>query len=154
MVAQDAFSKWPEAKAIPSCPKTADIINWLKLDIFARFGIPKQIMTDQGSQLESKDFLTFLSSNSIGHRVGAAYHHQTNGLVERFNRTLQQLLRSNSPETANWDQAIQGCLHAYGTTEHRVTKRSPFEIIFGLRPRLKIDTALELEISPQSQSHS
>src|SRR5699024_3400709 len=129
LVAQDAFSKWPEAKAVASCPTTQVIIDWLQDAIICRFGKPKEIMTDRGSQLESRDCIDWKKSASITNMLSTTYHHQTNCVVERFNGTLEGRLRTAAESANDWDAVLEKSLHAYRTTAHSVTKRSPFEIL-------------------------
>ena len=55
--------------------------------VFARFGIPKTVVSDNGAQFTSKEFQEFMSSNGIQHRMGASFHPSTNGLAERLVQT-------------------------------------------------------------------
>src|SRR5699024_11884281 len=72
-----------EAKAVASCPTTQVIIDWLQDAIICRFGTPKEIMTDRGSQLESRDCIDWMKSAGITHLLSTPYHHQTNRSEER-----------------------------------------------------------------------
>ena len=94
LMAQDAFSKWPVAKAVSGCPTSKTITEWLQEAIIYQFGVPKEIMTDRGSQLESKEFAEWIQNQGIKHLTSTAYHHQTNGVVERFNKTLEARIRT------------------------------------------------------------
>ena len=65
------------------------------------------------------------------HRVSSAYHPQTNGLVERFNQTLQRcLLKVVNDNQTNWDERLDGALFAYRTAKQKSTKISPFELMY------------------------
>ena len=154
LVAQDAFSKWPEAMAVSTCPTTQVIIDWLYATIICRFGQPKEIMTDRGSQLESKECTEWMKSQGIDHLLSTPYHHQTNGVVERFNGTLEGRLRTSAENTNEWDEVIDKSLHAYRTTVHSVTKKSPFEIVHGAKPRIEIDAQLGLDAPQSSDDHA
>src|SRR5690625_291005 len=154
LVAQDAFSKWPEAKAVASCPTTQVIIDWLQEAIICRFGTPKEIMTDRGSQLESRECIDWMKSAGINHLLSTPYHHQTNGVVERFNGTLEGRLRTAGESASQSDTGLEKSLHAYRTTAHSVTKRSPFEILHGIKPRLDIDAKLSLLAPQSSKNHT
>ena len=67
---------------------SATIIFWVKSAILDKFGKLKQIMTDHGSVFDSKKFTKFLKKENIEHLTSAVYHHKTNSVVERFNRTF------------------------------------------------------------------
>ena len=88
----DHFSKY--AQAVPlqafTAAAAADAIckGWI-----CNFGIPDRILSDQGSQFESALFKEFLEVFGIQKSHSTAYHPQTNGLVERHNRTILQMLR-------------------------------------------------------------
>jgi len=152
-VAQDAFSKWPEASAVKTCPTTQTITEWLQQNVVLRFGTPSEIMTDRGSQLESKEFRDWIQDNGISHLLASPYHHQTNGVVERFNGTLESKIRTLSDDIKDWDLSIDKCLHAYRTTVHRSTKRSPYEIIYGRKARLDIDAKLDIDTPNLVDNH-
>ena len=63
-------------------------------DLFARFGIPKQLVSDNSAQFVSEEFQAFIRSNGIRHITSATYHPATNGLAERTVQTFKQALRS------------------------------------------------------------
>ena len=89
----DRFTRWPEVIPIEDigAETVADalIFNW-----FSRYGIPDTITTDRGSQFQSALFGKLLRVLGIKHQQTTAYHAQSNGLIERFHRTLKGALRS------------------------------------------------------------
>ena len=65
------------------------------------------------------------------HRISSAYHPQTNGLVERFNQTLQRsLVKVVNENQTDWDEKLDGILFAYRTATQTSTKYSPFELMY------------------------
>ena len=65
------------------------------------------------------------------HRISSAYHPQTNGLVERFNQTLQRsLVKLVNDNQTDWDEKIDEVLFAYRVAPHKSTKVSPFELMY------------------------
>ena len=92
LVVVDAHSKWPEVIPVSSITSssTIDVLR----DLFARFGIPEQIVSDNGAQFVSEEFQSFIRFNGIRHIISAPYHPATNGLVERAVQTFKQALRS------------------------------------------------------------
>ena len=92
LVVVDAHSKWPEVVSVSSTTSSSTIE--VLSDLFARFGIPEQIVSDNGAQFVSEEFQAFVRSNGILHLTSAPYHPATNGLAERAVQTFKQALRS------------------------------------------------------------
>ncbi|RDX90240.1 Pol polyprotein, partial [Mucuna pruriens] len=85
-------SRWVEAKAT----KTNDakvVLDFLKSNIFCRFGVPKALISDQRSHLCNQTMSTLLEKYEVVHRVAITYHPQNNGQVEVFNRKIKKLLQ-------------------------------------------------------------
>ena len=140
VVVQDYFSKWVEAK--PFCAGvTSPIIKWINDEIFCRFGIPSELVTDQGSQFESAEFKEFSKKLGIRQIFSTPYHHQANGMVERLHKTLLNMLRVHIDDSQkDWDEYLAGVLFAYRTSVHSVHGKSPFEVLQIRTPRMPMDT--------------
>ena len=81
------LTKWPEVQPIPS--KHAEYIaHHFHKEVICRHGCPKEILTDQGLEFQNQFFNSLCNLYGIRHKLSSAYHPQTNGLTERFNRTL------------------------------------------------------------------
>ena len=108
----DYFTKWPEAAAIPDkCATT--VANFL-FGLITRHGCPVIIQSDQGRELINQANSHLFDLTGIDHRISAAYHPQTNGLEERFNQTLVNMLKKLTEDKPNsWDQYIDPALFAY-----------------------------------------
>ena len=78
----DSHSKWPEVFEVPKITaiKTIEILR----QVFAAYGLPEQLVSDNGPQFTSKEFAEFTSKIGIKHIFSAPYHPATNGQVERF----------------------------------------------------------------------
>ena len=88
----DAHSKWPEVHIMKetTTAKTIDILR----KMFAAFGPPEQLVTNNGPQFVSEDFAAFTKSNGIRHICCAPDHPASNGLAERFVQSLKMNLKS------------------------------------------------------------
>ena len=71
--------------------------------------------------------------------IRSPYHPQTNGLVERFNRTLCEGLAKVTTKENEWDKYIESVLFAYRTNKHNTTKRTPFFMVYGREAILPIN---------------
>ena len=90
LIVVDSFSKWPEVIMMNSTT-AAKTIEDLRV-LFSRWGIPEQIVSDNGPQFKSEEFENFLSRNGIVHLTTAPYFPATNGQAERFVQTMKKAL--------------------------------------------------------------
>nr|GEZ99697.1 hypothetical protein [Tanacetum cinerariifolium] len=87
LVAVDYFSKWVEAKALPT--NDARVVCKLLKSLFARFGSPRAIISDRGTHFCNEQFLKVMLKYGVTHRLSTAYHPQTSGQVEVSNRAYK-----------------------------------------------------------------
>ena len=88
LVTVNYVSKWVEA--VPT--KINDnkmVVKFLKENIFSRFGIPRAIISDNGSHFYNRVFEDLMRKYSINHKFFTSYHPQTNGQVEVTNRQIK-----------------------------------------------------------------
>ena len=138
LVLCDYGTKYPEA--IPLKSIDAEHIA----DVFSRIGIPREILTDQGSNFTSQLLAELYRLLNIHPIVTSPYHPQTDGLVERFNQTLKSMLsRFSVEEGKNWDKMIPYILFAYREVPQATTGFSPFELLFGRDVRGPLDVLRE-----------
>lgn len=125
LVMIDMFTKWPEAVALPTRQAKGIARHFLNLIVF-HFGAPYCILTDRAKdfQAEVQDILQLTGTK---HLQSSGFAPQTNGLVERFNRTLQDLLSHYvDQDQANWDEHLDTALFAARVTVQATTGYSPF----------------------------
>ncbi|EYC01401.1 hypothetical protein Y032_0108g81 [Ancylostoma ceylanicum] len=113
----------------------------------ARFGLPEILVTDQGSNYMSDTFRRLLRNLNIQHRTSTPYHHESNGQVERANRTIQEQIAIATKEPRDaWDNVLYLITHAYNSTENATTRYSPHFLVHGHEPTNVFHLALQLPI--------
>uniref|UniRef100_A0A8R1HTI6 RNA-directed DNA polymerase n=1 Tax=Caenorhabditis japonica TaxID=281687 RepID=A0A8R1HTI6_CAEJA len=146
----DAFSKFIIAE--PARNQTAEsLCNIFKDRVVSRFGPPKQLVTDRGTNFTSKKFKEVLETLNIDHSMSTAYHHEANGQVERANQTIEQMLRQ-CKDDEEWDTELQTLLHAYNTAQNATTGVSPHMVMHGQDARSPLRNILsprETTIQPR-----
>eukprot|EP00794_Sanderia_malayensis_P015550 gene15550-biopygen13260 len=153
LVVMDHFTKWCEA--FPTKDKKASTVaNILVSRIFSRFGPPVAIHSDQGANFESNLIHEVCNIMGIHKSRTTAYHPQGDGLVERQNCTLQNILSSfASQHRDDWDLWIDITVYAYNTSPQESTGFSPYELMFGHQARFPLQQTLEIPLkNPSSQS--
>lgn len=147
LVIQDYFTKW--AEAIPMRDQTAARITEELIKVFSVFGVPDVLHSDQGKNFESTLLKETLQAFGIAKSHTTAYHPQGDGMVERLNRSLLQLLRVFvDKDPADWERYLPLVLYAYRTAAHSSTGVSPFELMHGRQPKsINLDNQLAFDIS-------
>ncbi|KAI2658233.1 Transposon Ty3-G Gag-Pol polyprotein [Labeo rohita] len=142
LVIVDYATRFPEA--MPLRKATAKNIAKELFLLCTRVGIPAEILTDQGTPFMSRlmaDLCRLLRVKQIRTTV---FHPQTDGLVERFNQTLKQMLKRVAAEDRrDWDLMIPYVLFGVREIPQASTGFTPFELLFGRQPRGLLDVARE-----------
>ena len=143
LVITDHFTKY--AIAVPTHNQTAKTTADAFYDNFAvHYGIPTRIHSDQGANFESDLIKELCNLTGMTKSKTTAYHPMGNGCTERWNRTLLDMLGTlETDKKANWKKYIPSLAHAYNCTKHESTKFAPFELMFGRKPKLPIDSVFE-----------
>jgi hypothetical protein len=139
VVATEYLTKWPEAKALKDT-KATTIAKFIYEEIICRHGCPKVLLSDQGTHFCNELVDSLCKLMTIKHRLSSAYHPQTNGLTERFNKTLcTTLAKYVSDYGDSWDTFLESALFAYRTTQNHTTKYTPFKLLYGQEAKLPLD---------------
>ena len=139
LVLVDYATRYPEA--VPMKTIEAEAVAEKLLGIYSRLGFPKEVLTDQGSQFVSGIMKEVSRLLSIRRLTTTPYHAMANGLCEKFNGTLKQMLKKMCDEKPNdWDRYIDPLLFAYRETPQESSGFSPFELLYGrtVRGHMKI----------------
>lgn len=149
----DHFTKY--AVAIPTRNQKAQTVaKCLWENFLVHYGFPEKLLSDQGPDFESRTIKELCSIAGI-EKVRTTPYHPRGNPVERFNRTLLQMLGTlENKDKSHWKEFVKPLVHAYNCTRNDVTGFSPYELMFGRQPRLPVDLAFGLPASSQPKSHS
>ena len=136
MVIIDYFSKYPEILLTDSI-SSPRITSWLE-EVFARFGNPEELVSDNGPQFVSDEFKAFLARKNIIHSLTAVYNPAQNGLVEVFNRSIKSAAQIASTQKSSFRSSLLDFLASFRSTapEHG---ESPASLLFGWNLRSDSD---------------
>ena len=144
LTVMDYFSRWPEAIAIPNVKASTVAEAYIDI-VLSRFGCPRILLTDLGSQFTSAVMKEVNSILLTQHRTTSAYRPQTNGMIERFHKSLSLALSHLiSISQKDWDDFIPMALFVFRSTNNATIGMSPFRALYGISPSLPQDVTLNL----------
>ncbi len=144
LVITDHFSRY--AQAMPTRNQTARTTARVLYDnFFVHYGFPSVLHSDRGANFESKIIRNLCKITGMKKSRTTPYHPMGNGMVERFNQTLLNMLGTlANDQKSDWKAHVPTLTHAYNAAVHDSTGYSPYYLMFGRHPRLAIDAFLGL----------
>ncbi|XP_057719609.1 uncharacterized protein LOC130934033 [Arachis stenosperma] len=142
LVSIDYFSKWIEAQ--PLAHITAEKVrSFLWKNIICRYGIPREIISDNGRQFTDHKLAAFLTNFNIKHHFSSVEHPQTNGQVESANRIILQGLKKKLGDAkGEWADLIPEVLWSYNTSIQSATGETPFKLVYGAEALIPVEVSV------------
>ncbi|VFQ62673.1 unnamed protein product [Cuscuta campestris] len=135
IVAVDYFTKWIEAEPLVG-GTSEQCSKFVSNNILCRYGVPRQITTDNGTQFEAGHFNEFLQDWKIKHTYSSVAYPQGNDQVENANRTIMDGIKKRLESYKGaWVDQLPNVLWAYRATPRRATGETPFSMCYGLEAR-------------------
>ena len=109
-------------------------------NIFTRYGLPLEIVSDQGVHFVNEVIEFLLAEFMVTHKRSAPHHPQANGLAESTNKTLcTELTKVVGGSQLDWVDKLHGVLWAYQIAYKMAIGATPFKLIYGLNAILPIE---------------
>jgi hypothetical protein len=130
MVAIDYFTKWVEAASY-STVSAAATEKFIRNNIITRYGIPHEIITDNGKNFVAQRIEEYLAQYKIKHHRSSPYRPQMNGAVEAANKNLIKILKKTVESRRDWHEKLPYALWAYRTSIRTSTGATPYSLVYG-----------------------
>nr|XP_046478641.1 uncharacterized protein K02A2.6-like [Neodiprion pinetum] len=138
MIIVDAYSKWPEVIDMNKSTTVPRVLEEVK-KVLSRFGLPRHVVTDNGTQFTSKEFQEFCKINGIRQSFTAPHHPATNGAAENFVGTFKDKVDKIVQTGKPLDYAVNLFLFDYRSIEHCTTGRSPSFMMYKREIKTRFD---------------
>ncbi len=143
IVATEYMTRFAETAAVFKADKW-NVAKFIDENIIFKHGAPLKILTDQGKVFSSNLCKQIYANHEIAHVRTSAYHPATNGLTERFNKTLAEMISQYTSERqTDWDKSLTYVTFAYNTSIQESTKFSPFMLTYAREPVLPVDVIMK-----------
>lgn len=138
----DAFTKFTILEPTKST-KVKPVLKALD-QMIAIFGVPQRLICDRGTCFTSKRMANYCADLGIKLVINAVATPRANGQCEKFNDTVLSALATSSAGESeeNWDKYVKKVQSAINCTTHRVTRKTPIQLLCGYEPRSHADSAL------------
>lgn len=140
VTAVDHLTRYAETAPLHSA-SAGDVADFFLRNILLRHGAPRVLLSDRGKTFLSQVLAEVLRACNTSHKLTSSYHPQTNGLTERFHRTLSDMISMYiQPDHSNWDTLLPSVTFAYNTAVQSTTGYPPFYLVYGRHPSHVLDT--------------
>jgi hypothetical protein len=141
MVAIDYFTKWVEAASY-STITAAVTERFIRNHIITRYGVPHELITDNGKNFVARRIEEYLQQYKIQHHRSSPYRPQMNGAVESANKNLVKILKKTIDSGRDWHEKLAYALWAYRTSIRTSTGVTPYSLVYGMEAVLPLEVEI------------
>uniref|UniRef100_A0A1I7UWV7 RNA-directed DNA polymerase n=2 Tax=Caenorhabditis tropicalis TaxID=1561998 RepID=A0A1I7UWV7_9PELO len=127
----DLFTKYGTAVPIPDKRAETVLKAFTERWAIGEGRIPEKLLTDQGKEFDNELFSHFTKLMNIEHVMTKGYNSRANGCVERFNQTIEGIIKKKSPMPMEWDDQVAFAVYAYNSIVHKTTGETPMFLMYG-----------------------
>ncbi|XP_057780050.1 uncharacterized protein LOC130998653 [Salvia miltiorrhiza] len=143
IVAVDYFSKWVKAEAVGKIDEVT-VERFIWRNICCRFGVPRVIVSNNGTQFTGQRIADFCDRMDITQRFVSVAHPQANGQVELVNRSICEGIKKRLNQSREkWVEELDTVLRAYRTSPKTATGEAPFTLVYGSNAVIPAEARLE-----------
>ena len=141
----DHFSKFAWARGLKN--KSAQSVAFALQDIILQEGSPEKLASDNGGEFDNALIAQLCAEREIDQRFGSPYEPRSQGLVERFNKTLKEKINRYLADHSSmmYIDKLQFIVFSYNTQKHSTTGEKPFVLHRGIDPKYNMVNALAAE---------
>ena len=130
----DHCTGWAEAKPIPS-KSAKHVLRYLEQEYVPRYGAPEVVICDNGLELKNNKVVPYLEALGSEIRHSSPYHPETNSKIERFHRTIKEIIRKLvNAKAGEWERCLGPALWAHRVSHSVVTGYTPYFLTYGRHP--------------------
>lgn len=153
IVCTDYLTRFTITKALPN-GEAIEIAKFLIEDVILKHGAPRELISDRGRSFLSNLIFEINRLCKTTHLLTSAYHPQTNGLTERFNKTLADMLAMYvSVDQRNWDSILPFVTFAYNSAKQESTGFTPFFLMHGREVETPLDSILPVNTENSANNY-
>ena len=145
------FTKWVEADSYKSVTQ-AMVARFLKHNIIFRYNVPRELITDNGANLNGKMIQQLCQQFKIEHINSVPYHLQMNGAMEAADKNIKKILVKMTDIYKDWHEYLQFALCTYRTSIRTSTSATPYSLLYGMEAILPVEVEISsIKILPQKE---